>query len=314
MAAPGPFTIAPVSGLSIGSTFVDITGTGFNLAAVGSVRVFFDNVPATEVQVVSATRVVCLTPRHTPSTTAVDVRVENVTPDPPNADIVEATVQAAAYTYSRPDLSTPDDLSNYTEITLITRALVQQLRDFVIEETHSDRHPEYASAADAAVPQESKANLPHLKLLGPTIAENRFFSVNTRQDQPAVTQGPLQAYDIHAEPKTVDLTYTYLGVGRSGGEVTNLWIALMLYFKRTPDLTVFRDGISGATVQYEMDPIREVLGDFTDQSGNDGVSQFSGEFVVRGVDVLTDFKVGIGVEQEGTATDPVTLLDSVPLP
>ncbi len=281
MGTPEILSVSPGEGLTIGDLLVEIVGDGFNLPSVegGHVEVHFGDQEASEVRVFSATRLTCLSPRHALGT--VDLTVTNFTPDPPGPPEQSVTL-TDAFTYIRPSMATPQDGSNYAEPTLVTKALIEDLRRYVLAESHHDTHPEYADAVSAALAEEKPApvNGPSLKVTGPTAVEDRFYATNGRIS----VDNEDGTFAIHDEPLTLQLTYSFVGVGRTSGEVTNLFRALMRYFKLTPDL-VFMIGSEEHRLPMEV-PFDQ-RGEFRGQATRQGVYQFSGQVVIRGLNTLT---------------------------
>lgn len=303
MVAPTITTLTPAVGLTRGETFVSIVGTDFNdEASLGTVAVFFDNVEASEVGVVSSTRLICLTPRSTRvEPAAVDVRVENV----PAAGPVEPTTAVDAFTYHRPKIETLRDHSTDDPVLIVNRQLVSDLRRFVLANIHHDMHSEYVDALSAAAQEEVQASAPHLKLLGPNIQEDPFYAVRDKQNtQISPVPGTFERF---GPPITVKLTYSYVGVGRTKGETLNLWGALTDWIKNTPFLEVPVDGVDKANgiVEFELAAIWEDRADIRSQSTREAVFQFSGSMVIRGVHTSLN-KIGEGADTLDVPTiDPI---------
>lgn len=304
MAAPVVNTITPNEGNSIGVTLVTIDGTGFNLAAVGTVRVFFDNEEATEVQVVSSTKLYCLAPRTIQDTlpATIDVRVENVTPQPdPNPPLVEPTTVAGGYTYRRPSIATDDNAENAC-VVKITQSLIREFRRYILENTHHDMHPEYVDSFSATAEEEKQSAAPNIKLMGPQIQEDLFYRESGRitvDNQ----NGTFTSYD---EPTTLMLEYSFVAIGRSSAEVLNLWTAATKYFQRTEFLVVPQDGVDPANgfVEYEIEPIPEQRADVRTVATRQGVYQATGVFMIRGVPILADpIRPGYEVVEDGTTIE-----------
>lgn len=299
MAAPVISAVTPAEGLSVGKTFVSITGTGFNdEASGGTVRVLFGGVPSLEFGVVDATEVIALTPGG--AVGAVDVVVENVTPNPtpPPDDVVEPDTVVDGFEYKRPVVATRPDLTSHSPTAIVTRTLLEDLRRTVIANVHHDMHPEYVDPL--LTTEEKQAEAPNLKILGPATPEDRFHAINERV---VVDQGG-GVFKTFDNPVTLRLDYAYVGVGRTPGEAHNLLLAVTRYFKQTPFLQVFANGVddSDGIVEFEMSVVWEQRADFRSQATRQAVYQFEGAFTVRGVHVVTD-QVGEGRE----LADDVTL-------
>lgn len=297
MVAPAITSITPATGHSLGLTFVRIVGTNFNdEASGGTVNVLFGGVQATEIKLISATLIHCLTPGG--DIQAVDVIVQNITPNPPGADIVEFDTSTLGFEYQRPDISTPADLSNYSTLTNITRKLVSDFRRTILAATFHDAHPDYADSDSAALNIEKQTSVPHIKIVGPRIADDREYPLN--QQTEIEKAGDL--YDIIADPVIVRLEYNFLCVAKTTGEVDNLLIAVFKYFKYTPFLNVFKNGVDDTEgiAKHEMDIIPEDRGTATSRATRQGVYQYRGSFELRGV-CLLDIVLG---ENHKVTEDP----------
>lgn len=322
MAAPVVTSITPTTGITLGETLVTIVGSGFLLTGVGVVTVKFGTLVATEVKVLTSTLLTCLTPRQEapdmvgpsgPGTLAVDVEVANV-PDP--AGPPEPTVTLAAFTYRRPDLSTRRDHTNDSAIICLNRKIVADLRQFVIANIHHEMHPEYASPVSAAAGEEAQATAPAIKLMGPDFQEVRGdYALNGRQEVALAAPGPspnVAEFDILDEPLTLLVSYDYVGTGRTKGEAFQLWTALQRYFKRTPDIEVFANGVDATAgiLRLEMNVIREERGRFRVAVGasRQAIYQFQGSFEIRGLPILNE-KLGEGYKLD---EDPVLTMEQIP--
>lgn len=308
MAAPTVNTVTPNNGFSIGETFVTIDGTGFNLAATGTVKVKFNGVEATEVKVISSTTLTCLTPRGIPDTNPIDVEVINVTPNPPGPDLEEGTTVVGAFTYRRPNIATRRDHTTDGTILCLTRKLVSDLRQYVIENVRYDTHPEYVDQVSVLEEEEVQASLPSLKIIGPEVQEETGeYRANGRLD--SEDQVAPDTWDQYQQPLSLRLTWNYVGVGRTKGEAFNLYEAMALYFERTPELEVFVNGVddTNGVALFEMEQIWEEQASFRSQATRQAIYQFTGSFEVRGVPALAH-KVG---EVPELTEDPTLLSEQL---
>lgn len=298
MAAPTINSVSPARGLSLGDTFVVITGAGFNVEH-GTLKVYFGDQEATEYGAVSATQVIARTPGGPVG--AVDVTVQNLTLQDPNPPIVEGAVLPDGFTFHLPAIDTRPDYANDQAILLVHRWLVLELRRTVIANVSHEMHPEYSAAEDAALAQETQAEAPSLKLVGPTLQEDRFYAHNGDFNVDDDI-----SFSRYSQPTTVRMDYQFVGVGRTSGEAMNLWAALARYFNRTGALVVPKDGADTAngTVSFELDPSWEQTGEFSRPVAREGFHQFSGSFSIRGVHVLGE-KVSEGreVNEDGFTID-----------
>lgn len=290
MPAPTITSITPNSGLAVGDVFVKIVGTNFNLAAQGTVQVTFGGIPALRVGVASHTLILATAPSGDPDAGAtpgaVDVVVTNRTPQPPGPDLLESATKVLGFTYKRPIIASPEDLSNHSVIALVTRTLVSEFQRAVLKNTAHDVHPDYANATEAALGQTQVAVSPSLKVLGPRIREDRDY---TRPTPEYVDQGS-GAWAETFPSKTISLTYDVVGVGRDYAEVANLWLELDRYFQHNDFLKalVTSSAFGQETVEYELEPQWEPRGDFRSHSTRQGIEQFTASFIVRGVTVSPD--------------------------
>lgn len=282
MTAPTVNTISPASGDSLGQSLVEIIGTDFNLAAIGTVVVFFGTELATEVRVVSSTRLFCRTPKLAPQ--VVDVTVRNVTPNPPGPDIIEDVVVVDGYEFKRLSIQTRPDFQGDSTIRAMTRQLLKEFQTHVLENTYHDMHSEYPTLEDSLLEQEHQAEAPSIKILGPTLAEDRFYSHNGDVTV-EVTPGD---YRLVRQPYTVMPTYRLVGLGRTSGEAQNLHRSVLNYFDKTRFLSVPVNGVDGTDgyANYEMDVVREQAGDFNSEATRQANYQFSMSFMLRGVHLL----------------------------
>jgi len=274
-------TITPDNGLSIGEDCVTIVGTGFGLPSLGqSVRVLFGGVESPEAGAIDANTIIALTPPGILGD--VDVVVENTLPGP----VIESVTAVDGYTYRRPNIATNRDkaASEDAVILVVNRELISELRRTVLQNTHHDTHPEYVDAFSEARGTEVMSTAPNLKVVGPTVSEDRFYSVNGAYSE----AGLAGVFNNYTQPVTVRLDYKFVGVGRTSGEAANLWRAITLWLDRTSVIEIARDGNDKANgvLAFELAATPEERGDFgtTDRQG---FYQFSGAFHVRGVHAVS---------------------------
>jgi len=270
-------TVTPATGISIGGGCVTIDGTGFALPSLGeSLRVLFDGVESPEAGAINDTTIVALTPPGVVG--VVDVTVENTLPGP----VVETDVLVGGFTYQRPQIETNRDLAASADSALLvlTRELITELRRTVLANTHHDMHPEYVDAFSAAEGEEVQADAPSLKVTGPTVVEDRFYSLNGKFD----VEGIAGVFRNFHQPTTVRLDYSYVGVTRTKGEAFNLWNALTLFLNRQIFLDVAQDGSDKANgvVSFELNPNWDERAEFTTTT-RQGFHQFTGSLHLRGV-------------------------------
>lgn len=295
MTAPTIVSVTPNRGNTIGETFVRIIGTDFNVPTVGTLKVFFGTKEALEVGVISPTEIMCLSPGGDVDE-IVSVTVENSTEPGP---VLESDTLVDAFTYKRPDLST--DIPRLSNIALVTSQIIADFRRTVIREVSHHMHPDYADEESAAVPQEKQAKIPNIKIIGPVVEMDRFYSFNDRQALEPPIADIFQVTDNIVSGK---LTYNLVGIAGQKGYAMNLWTAVMRYFNKTPFLQVFRNGQDDTegVIRLEQNVLWEQAGDFGTIINREGIHQFELVFEIRGVPVLAE-KIAEG----HTVTEDVSL-------
>lgn len=294
MAVPTITSIAPAIGHTRGRGLVEIIGTGFQTwvipAPTGAptapawptVKVLFGGAPGTEVAVVSSSRLFVRAP---PSPLGgvkpdfgegeVDVILSNVDED---GDLIgsETVTAIAAYEYRRQQLSAESDLAR------LVRTLLQEMKRQIIPNvsntTHSDFDLESADLLDIV----DVAELPAVVIFGPSIQENRFFSLNgpvTRQ----LTNGE---YETRPASDTDDLLFAFVAVSDLKLEALNLQSSVRSFFANNKWLTMARDpnNLPLGEVKYDMQLDATGIGFVPSGDGKSNLRSFSGSFVVRGFD------------------------------
>ena len=283
---PTVSTVTPNRGLTIGEDCVTIVGTGFpTILSGGTLRVLFGGVEAKEAGAINDTTIIAITPDGVVGD--VDVTVEVTDPGP----VVTSDTLVNGFSYRRPDIQTNRSFANSQDsaVLLVTRQLIFELRRTVIENVHHDMHPEYVDAVSAAQGQEVQASAPSLKVIGPTIVEDRFYALNGNYDVETVAGSPGGAQFLaYTQPVTVRLDYQYVGVGRTKGEAFNLWRALTLFLDRYNYVTIPKDGSDPANgvISFELNPNREDRAQFQ-TTNRQGFHQFEGSLNVRGVHTVS---------------------------
>jgi IPT/TIG domain len=287
--------IHPRIGPTGGGTLVELAGEGFQLPApapvvgaaspVGaSVRVLVGGRGARDVHVLAPDRLTCRVPPGDAGDA--DVVIQNLD-DTGRPVPDEEAVAPEAFTYVRPSLATEADL------TRLVRTLLQELKRQVLANVVLTVQTDFEADTGAELHLAQIAQLPALVLLGPELAENRFYSLNQR---PEVPTGPGQ-FAQRRTPYTVDLGFTVIGVTDHTTELLNLMAATQLFFHRNKTLELDRDpaNVAAGSVGYEMDLTPDGDLKVTSQPNESNVRSFSGRFVVRGFD-LEDLA---GVADEG---------------
>ena len=285
MVAPTITSLNPSSGRTLGDSLVEIVGADFGVPSAGlQIKVFFGGKEALKADAITPNRILAMAPGGDPG--PVDVRVDNITPGvPPAPDVVESTILPGGYTYKRPDLST-DVVSKYPVVALVGRKLVQDLRRTVLENTHWAMDIEYADMFSASFDESKLATAPSLKISGPTITRDRFYSQNNDIDN----LDSLGRHVFSRRPFSVALGFDFIGIGRSKAESLRIHEEVLSYFDRTPFLDVFCNGTddTDGVVQYEMSIVWPSVGRFNARNGRSQIYEFSGSFRIRGVWLFSD--------------------------
>jgi hypothetical protein len=305
MSIPSIDSISPSAGPTAGSLLVEVLGAGFQLSAgaAPSVRVLVGGRLAGEVRVAASRQLTCVVPPGDAG--PVDVVVQNL--DATGAPIPgEVAIAPSAFTY------VPQPLAIETDLTRLIRALLQELKRQVLDNVLLTVHTDFDAGVGAELHLAQIARLPGLVLVGPELAEDRFFSLN---QLPEVSTGPEQ-FAQRRVPYTVDLGFTVVGVSDHTTELLNLMAATQLFFHRNPYLEIDRDpnDRNAGRVRYEMAVARDGDLKVTSQPNESNVRSFSGRFVVRGFD-LEDLAgaPGEGVVARGAVAGDVVVPGPVPL-
>ena len=307
MSIPSIANITPSSGPTAGSLLVEVLGVGFQLAALSqaygstqppspTVGVLVGGHAARDVRVFSGERLTCIVPAGDAG--PADVVVQNL--DTVGFPIAgEQAIAPEAFTYVRQALTVEADL------TRLVRTLLQELKRQVFENVVLTVHTDFDAEVGAELHLAPIARLPALVLMGPELAENRFYSQN---QLPEVATGPGR-FAQRRVPYTVDLGFTVIGVSDHTTELLNLMAATQLFFHRNPFLELDRDpGNPGAgRVRYEMEIARDGDLKVTSQPNESNIRSCSGRFVVRGFD-LEDLA---GVPDEGVVARGAVASDVV---
>ena len=308
MAIPFITSITPSSAPTGGSLLVELAGSGFRLpdapvatgptlAPYPTVRVLVGGRPARAVRVSAADLLTCVLPPGDAG--PADVLVQNLdaagTPIPGE----EATAPHA-FTYVLHQLTPEADL------TRLVRTLLQEVKRQVLHDVVLTVQTDFDAETGDELHLAQLAKLPALVLVGPELAEDRFYSLN---QLPEAATGP-GTFAQRRAPYTVDLGFTLVGVTDHTTELLNLMAATQLFFHRNKFLDMPRDpaNADAGSVRYEMDFTPDGDLKVTSQPNESNVRSFSGRFVVRGFD-LEDLAglSGGDVVQRGAAVDAVVL-------
>ncbi len=285
MAAPTITGFEPAAGPTGGLTLVEVQGSGFRLPPVPpatgptppprpTVEVLVGGRRAADVRVRASDRLSFLSPAHDAG--AVDVAVRNLDDDGVPIPGEEATLPGG-FTYEARRLAVESDL------TRLVRTLLRELKRQVHPNVSLTVQTDFDSETGDELHLTELASLPGLVLVGPGLAENRFYSLNQAPEVPAGDGTALR----RRVPYTVDLGFTLVGVADHTTELLNLMAAAQLFFHRNKYLEMDRDPanpLSGA-VRFEMDFTPDGDLRVTSQPNESNVRSFSGSFVVRGFDL-----------------------------
>jgi len=309
MATPLITTLDPASGPTGGKTLVTITGAGFRLPPPPApsdaplppprptVEVLVRGGPADDVCVIDSTRLSFLSPAGEPG--AADLVLRNLDDDGVPIPGEEATAPGA-FTFVRPGLVPEADL------TRLVRTLMRELKRQVLPDVSLTVQTDFDAETGDELHLAQLAKLPALVLVGPELAENRFFSLNRL---PEAADGP-DHFTRRRVPYTVDLAFTLIGVSDHTTELLNLMAATELFFHRNKHLEMDRNPADpdAGGVRYEMDTPPGGDLKVTSQPNESNVRSFSGSFVVRGFDLeeLTGM-TGESVVERGSLVSEVIL-------
>lgn len=243
-----------------------------------TVRVFFGDQQASNVQVISRGRVLCRAPIN--GAGVVSVTIQNID-DNGDPIVGEEFTKANAYTYQRPNLRSESDF------TRVIRTFIQDLKRQVIENvsltTHTDYDDETGDFKDIA----EDAKIPGLILVGPDVVENRLLSLNTYRASDAAN-----GVQIRRNPYTIDLQFQIVGVAELTKQLLELMHGCIQYFHRNKYLRVLCDPDNPGLgyIRYEIDFVDEGgEPNVTSRVNESNVRSFSGTAVIRGLD-LEDFE------------------------
>jgi hypothetical protein len=243
-------SIEPAVGHSGGKTLVEIIGADFTQLpappAAGrvptpapTVRVLIGGKRATQVGLVSATQLYCMTPKGDPDGGPQDVVVQNLDED---GNVVETATLADAYTFQRPDLT--QDSRAVTVLRYFIREVKRQVLANVNFSTHSDYDAATGDTLNIAYVQE----LPALVIGDFELPENRMASNAT----PVEYRLDADRFITKRPPTIVDMRFSLTGVTDGSMSILNLQEVVREFFKKNPFLEVPRGADEDDVVQYEL--------------------------------------------------------------
>ena len=296
MSVPTITSVTPSVVTTVGDMMVTIQGTNFAVPVVDTtlnpdapvapnVVVLVDGVPATDIEVIDATEVRCVIPRHLPGAAALTVLNLNASLVPVTG---EQVTLAGALTYTLPILTSDQEGDLARLIRTFIRVLKSALSVDVTYAVHTDYDPD--TGDDLHITKFAK--LPGISLVGPELRENRFYSLNEQPSYddpngPVDTDGTPVDFVTTRVPYTVDVLLTLVGASDSKIELLNLMQNLIAFMHKTKYLAMDRnatDPTQGA-VSYELDFQPDGQPKTTTVPNNSNIRSFSSEIVIRGFDI-----------------------------
>lgn len=247
-------SVSPSSLSSGGKTMVEVLGSGFRLpttppassagplpAPKPSVRVYFGNVEALRVRVVSTTRLLVTTPIHDLGT--FDVRVVNV--DDFGAPI-DVGLLANACSFVLPDFTKIDE-----DFSRLVRTFMRELKRQVCPEVVFSSSVDWDDDPTAVLRTTTIAKTPALTL---ALSLRDTIDAAFRDAGPTFVPevgGLLEAFS----PRVVDLVFTINVVAESLAVTLNLVQAMISFGHRNKVLTMPRDAADPlkGTVSYDLE-------------------------------------------------------------
>lgn len=297
MAIPTISSVSPTTGPVDGNTLVDIRGTGFRLpteptaeelassSPLGdpepSVRVWFGELEARRVRVVSSSRLLANPPTAS-APGAVAIRVENIDDFGAviegNTVLEESVVAAAAFTYQRPNLSTEGDLQR------LIRTLILRLTAEVVEEVVLTQHTDWDDDPAEALRKAAIAKLPAVILAGPRIVENKVY----RSAQRPTSELSGGGSRVYRNARTVDLLFSVGVIANQPMVMLNLVEAVTRWVQANPWIRFAVSSGSSTRVRYELefDDGGDLQIDSRPTSSN--ILTATGTIAIRGFDFAGD--------------------------
>ena len=184
---------------------------------------------------------------------------------------------ADAYLFER------SSLIEEASVTRLIRALLQELKVQVIENTNMTVALDYDATLDDASAVPSLAELPALILSGPTVRLNRFYANNVPHER--VILGSSGPELLRYRPAlTADLSFRLTGASTFTAELLNLMGSLSSFLNRNHWISLARDPDQPelGSVRWELDMEGELR---TNLYGRDDLRVFTCGLVVRGFDL-----------------------------
>lgn len=317
MAVPTITNVSPSTVFTAGNSLVEIRGTGFREWVVpppsgylsgpyvSPVEVLFGGVAGYNVGVVSSERLFvrippCPLPVVKPEygQGAVDIVLRNL-----NANGVpiagELVTLPNGLLYQRAQLAIETDFAR------VTRALVRLMRQQIIVNVSPMQHSDFDLNTADLLNIVDVPTLPALVIFGPTIVENRLFSISGRVYQ---REDDLEQ-DRFDAPETDDLIYSFVGITDQKLEALNLQSLVRTFFKNNKWLYLDRDPANLAAGKNYYDLVLDTtvgIGFNVPPDQKSNLRSFSGSFIVRGFDheAVAGFPLSNRVERTHVVLPP----------
>lgn len=310
MPVPTITSVSPSKVFTGGRSLVEIRGTGFRTWTIPPptgrpsgpylppVEVLFGGAPGYQVGVVSSERLFvrvpkCPLPVVKPAygEGSVNVVVMNLADSGvPLAGEVATFVNGLTYQRVQLGIESP--------VARVTRQLVRDMRQQIIANVATVQSSDFDLNTSDLLNIVDVATLPSLVIFGPSMVENRLFSVSGRVYSREVGL----ENDRFNAPDTDDLIYSFVGVTEQKIEAINLEVLVRQFFRHNRWLTLDRDPANpyAGQLYYDLllDETQGVGFNVTpDQKSN--LRSFSGTFIVRGFDheALAGFPLSDRVER-----------------
>ena len=332
MPIPTVTSATPSTGTPTGGQMIYLEGTNFRLPTTPaadvvpapesppSVRVTFGGNVSSQVDVISATRILVRVPKRsmpvdvhgvTAQTEAVDIVVENI--DDAGVLIPTETVTVLdAYDYVRPGIASNSGPYGLTRLTV---ALVTLLRSEAVGNTVISTSSDYDPNTNTSKIEVQQT--PALVVTGPSVAFNAFFT--NRGDYCVESATPGEMYRMRRH-RVLNLTYEIIGVTNSMIQLSNMIELLELVVDRNSTLDFELVAGSGETIPIEVhwatDPSYERQ---TEEGRISDLHVFRASIELRGYPVTTfpgvdqDAVQGAGAEVTDVSLDaPLQIGDNLP--
>lgn len=311
MAVPTFTSVTPSFVHTSGKTAVMIEGTNFRLpviqadgptdgASLRSVEVLFGSEPAIEANAVDVSRIEAIAPVSDPATVAITIRnVENDgTPIPG-----EEVVVPAAFEFRHANLTS--ERENASDLQRAVRKIIRDLKQQVHPNVALTTDTDYDAPDNVEIHVVEIADKPAIVLIGPSLEENRFYSVNGEQDfndERQLYEGgeddQFENFVSTYQPFTVDISFEVIVVSDRQMEALNLSHLLMMFFRKNTSFKLDRSNDpADGEVEFEMAMTSAPRP--ASAAGNSNVHSYTSAFTIYGFDIdstagLEDASSGVG--------------------